>query len=90
VIGHVLPNIAVQLITILAISYGGLLEGAVVTEIVFSWPGIGQYMTNALMIGDMNAVVAGTIIIGFIFMFLNFIADIAYAIFDPRTREAAQ
>jgi peptide/nickel transport system permease protein len=90
VIGHVLPNIAVQLITILAISYGGLLEGAVVTEIVFSWPGIGQYMTNALMIGDMNAVVAGTIIIGFIFMFLNFIADIAYAIFDPRTREAAR
>ncbi len=90
VIGHVLPNIAVQLITILAISYGGLLEGAVVTEIVFSWPGIGQYMTNALMIGDMNAVVAGTIIIGFIFMFLNFLADIAYAIFDPRTREAAQ
>ena len=89
VIRHVLPNIAVQLITILAISYGGLLEGAVVTEIVFSWPGIGQYMTNALMIGDMNAVVAGTIIIGFIFMFLNFLADIAYAIFDPRTREAA-
>lgn len=90
VISHVLPNIAVQLITILAISYGGLLEGAVVTEIVFSWPGIGQYMTNALMIGDMNAVVAATIVIGFIFMFLNFLADIAYAIFDPRTREAAQ
>ncbi|MBB3393479.1 MULTISPECIES: ABC transporter permease [unclassified Rhizobium] len=90
VISHVLPNIAVQLITILAISYGGLLEGAVVTEIVFSWPGIGQYMTNALMIGDMNAVVAGTIVIGFIFMFLNFLADIAYAIFDPRTREAAR
>jgi peptide/nickel transport system permease protein len=64
VIGHILPNIAVQLITVLAISYGGLLEGAVVTEIVFSWPGIGQYMTNALMIGDMNAVLAGTIIIG--------------------------
>jgi peptide/nickel transport system permease protein len=42
------------------------------------------------MIGDMNAVVAATIIIGFIFMFLNFLADIAYAIFDPRTREAAQ
>ncbi|NKL07509.1 ABC transporter permease [Rhizobium leguminosarum] len=87
---HVLPNIAVQLITILAISYGGLLEGAVVTEIVFSWPGIGQYMTNALMIGDMNAIVAGTIIVGFIFMLLNFLADVAYAVFDPRMREAAR
>ncbi|AJD45491.1 ABC transporter permease [Rhizobium sp. SEMIA 4085] len=90
VIGHVLPNIAVQLITVLAISYGNLLEGAVVTEIVFSWPGIGQYMTNALMIGDMNAILAATIIVGFIFMFLNFVADIAYALLDPRTREATQ
>lgn len=90
VISHVLPNIAVQLITVLAISYGNLLEGAVVTEIVFSWPGIGQYMTNALMIGDMNAILAATIIVGFIFMALNFLADIAYAVLDPRTREAAR
>lgn len=89
VVGHILPNIAVQLVTILAISYGGLLEGAVVTEIVFSWPGIGQYMTNALMIGDMNAVLASTLIIGLIFMLLNFVADLAYVFLDPRTREAA-
>jgi peptide/nickel transport system permease protein len=88
VIGHVLPNIGVQLITVLAISYGNLLEGAVVTEVVFSWPGIGQYMTNALMIGDMNAILAATIIVGFIFMILNFLADVAYAVLDPRTREA--
>lgn len=85
---HILPNIAVQLVTILAISYGGLLEGAVVTEIVFSWPGLGQYMTSALTIGDMNAVLASTIIIGCIFMILNFVADMAYTILDPRTREA--
>ncbi len=90
VIGHLLPNIAVQLVTILAISYGNLLEGAVVTEIVFSWPGIGQYMTNALMIGDMNAILAGTLIIGAIFMVLNFISDLAYLVLDPRTREATQ
>ncbi|PRX10824.1 ABC transporter permease [Martelella mediterranea] len=85
--GHILPNIAVQLVTILAISYGGLLEGAVVTEIVFSWPGIGQYMTNALMIGDMNAILATTLIIGAIFMMLNFLSDLAYLVLDPRTRE---
>ncbi|WP_445682173.1 ABC transporter permease [Radicibacter daui] len=85
---HVLPNIAVQLITVIAISYGGLLEGAVVTEIVFSWPGIGQYMTSALLIGDINAVVAATIVIGIAFMLLNFLSDIAYQLLDPRTREA--
>jgi len=90
IIGHVLPNISVQLITILAISYGNLLEGAVVTEIVFSWPGIGQYMTNALMIGDMNAILASTVVIGFVFMLLNLLADIAYVLLDPRTREATQ
>lgn len=84
---HILPNIAVQLVTILAISYGGLLEGAVVTEIVFSWPGLGQYMTSALLIGDMNAVLASTIIIGVVFMTLNFLSDIAYTMLDPRTRE---
>jgi peptide/nickel transport system permease protein len=88
VIAHVLPNIGVQLITVLAISYGNLLEGAVVTEVVFSWPGIGQYMTNALMIGDINAILAATIIVGLIFMILNFLADVAYAVLDPRTREA--
>lgn len=87
VAGHLLPNIAVQLVTVLAISYGGLLEGAVVTEVVFSWPGIGQYMTNALMIGDMNAILAATLIVGFIFMALNFLSDLAYLLLDPRTRE---
>lgn len=86
VVRHILPNIAVQLITILAISYGGLLEGAVLIEIVFSWPGIGQYMTNALLIGDMNAVVACTLLIGIVFMALNFLADLAYVALDPRTR----
>ncbi|TQS70066.1 ABC transporter permease [Rhodobacteraceae bacterium] len=84
---HILPNITVQLVTILAISYGGLLEGAVVTEIVFSWPGLGQYMTSALLIGDMNAVVACTMVIGLMFMTLNFLSDIAYAFLDPRTGE---
>jgi peptide/nickel transport system permease protein len=90
VAGHLLPNIAVQLVTVLAISYGGLLEGAVVTEIVFSWPGIGQYMTNALLIGDMNAVLATTLVIGLIFMLLNFLSDMAYLLLDPRTREVAR
>lgn len=86
---HILPNISVQLITIVAISYGSLLEGAVVTEIVFSWPGLGQYVTSALLIGDMNAVLAVTIVIGLTFMILNFISDIAYTLLDPRTREVA-
>ena len=54
--GHAFKNIRVQLVTIVALSYGGLLEGAVLTETVFGWPGFGQYLTSALIIGDMNVV----------------------------------
>ncbi|MEM7025963.1 MAG: ABC transporter permease [Pseudomonadota bacterium] len=84
--GHAFKNIRVQVVTIVALSYAGLLEGAVLIETVFGWPGFGQYLTNALLIGDMNAVVAGTLIVGCIFIGLNLLSDILYRVFDPRTR----
>lgn len=83
---HAFRNIRVQLVTMLALSYGSLLEGAVVIEAVFAWPGFGQYMVNALMVGDMNAIVACTLVIGCIFICLNLICDLLYRVFDPRTR----
>ena len=84
--GHAFKNIRVQVITIVALSYGGMLEGAVLIETVFGWPGFGQYLTNALLIGDMNAVVACTLIIGCLFIGLNLLSDLLYRVFDPRTR----
>ena len=84
--GHAFRNVLVQLATIVAISYGGLLEGAVLTETVFAWPGFGQYLTTALMIGDMNAVLACTLIVGLVFICLNLITDLLYRFLDPRTR----
>ena len=83
---HAFKNIRVQVVTIVALSYGSLLEGAVLIETVFGWPGFGQYLTNALLIGDMNAVVACTLIVGCIFIGLNLLCDILYRVFDPRTR----
>lgn len=83
---HAFRNIRVQLLTVLALAYGGLLEGTVLIESVFSWPGLGQYFTNALLIGDMNAVMASTLVIGSIFLGLNLLSDIFYKILDPRTR----
>ncbi|MEC8582741.1 MAG: ABC transporter permease, partial [Pseudomonadota bacterium] len=53
---HAFGNIRVQLVTIIALAYGALLEGAVLIETVFAWPGFGQYLTSNLLIGDMNAV----------------------------------
>ena len=83
---HAFANIRVQLVTIVALAYGGLLEGAVLIETVFAWPGFGQYMTNNMLIGDMNAVMTCVLIVGLIFVGLNLLSDILYRLFDPRTR----
>ncbi|SFO91118.1 peptide/nickel transport system permease protein [Paracoccus pantotrophus] len=82
--GHAFRNILVPLITVIALSFGSLLEGSVLTEIVFSWPGIGQYITKALLAGDMNAVLGGTVVVGTCFVALNLLSDILYRLLDPR------
>ncbi|WP_281260120.1 ABC transporter permease [Oceaniglobus roseus] len=82
--GHAFRNIRVQLITVIALSYAGLLEGSVLTEIIFSWPGIGSYITTALLAADMNAVLGGTVVVGLVFILLNIFADLLYKFLDPR------
>jgi peptide/nickel transport system permease protein len=83
---HALPNIRVQLITILALTFGGLLEGAVLVETVFGWPGIGQYLTRGLTFNDMNVVMGTVLLIGVLFFTVNAITDRLYRLLDPRTR----
>ena len=83
---HALRNAAVPLITVIALSYAGLLEGSVLTETIFSWPGLGLYITNSLQNADMNAVLGGTIIIGSVFIGINLLSDLLYRMLDPRTR----
>ncbi len=81
---HAFANIGVRLVTVLALTYAGLLEGAVLTETVFSWPGIGQYLTGSLLNADMNAVLGATLVIGLTYVGLNVAADLAYRLLDPR------
>lgn len=83
---HAFGNIKVPLITVVALSYAGLLEGSVLTEIIFSWPGIGSYITTALLSADMNAVLGGTVVVGLVFVCLNIFSDMLYKFFDPRAR----
>lgn len=83
---HALRNAAVPLITVVALSYAGLLEGSVLTETIFSWPGLGLYITNSLQNADMNAVLGGTIVIGAVFIGINLLSDVLYRLLDPRTR----
>jgi peptide/nickel transport system permease protein len=83
---HALGNVMVPLITVVALAYANLLEGSVLTETVFAWPGLGQYITSSLLSADMNAVLGGTIVVGTVFIGLNLLADLLYRLVDPRAR----
>jgi peptide/nickel transport system permease protein len=83
---HALGNTAVPLVTVIALSYANLLEGSVLTETVFAWPGLGFYITNSLLNADMNAVLGGTIVVGCVFIGLNLLSDLFYRVLDPRAR----
>ncbi|WPY96370.1 ABC transporter permease (plasmid) [Limimaricola variabilis] len=83
---HAFGPIRVPLITVIGLSYAGLLEGSVMIETVFSWPGIGNYLTVALLNADMNAVLGATLVIGAVFIFINRISDVLYRVLDPRSR----
>jgi peptide/nickel transport system permease protein len=83
---HAFPNIMVPLVTVIGLSYATLLEGAVLTETVFAWPGLGLYITRALFNSDMNAVLGGTILVGAVFITINLVSDLLYKLFDPRLR----
>ena len=83
---HALGNVMVPLVTVVALSFANLLEGSVLTEIVFAWPGLGQYITHSLLNADMNAVLGGTIVVGTVFIGINLFSDFLYRFLDPRAR----
>jgi peptide/nickel transport system permease protein len=83
---HAFRPILVPLITVIGLSYAGLLEGSVMIETIFSWPGIGNYLTVALLNADMNAVLGSTLVIGAVFIAINKGSDLLYRVLDPRAR----
>jgi peptide/nickel transport system permease protein len=83
---HALRNAFTPLLTVIALSYANLLEGSVLTETIFAWPGLGRYITNSLFNADMNGVLGGTLVVGAIFIGVNLLSDMLARLFDPRTR----
>lgn len=83
---HAFRNIRVQLLTVITLAFCGLLDGAVLIETVFGWPGLGQYLTAALFYADMNAVLGAVLLIGLISILINLLTDVVYRFVDPRTR----
>jgi peptide/nickel transport system permease protein len=85
---HAFRNIAVPLITVLAVDFGALIGGAVVTEMIFAWPGVGRLMIQAIGQRDFPIIQAGAFVIAVAVVLANLAADLAYAWLDPKVRFA--
>ena len=83
---HVARNAILPVVTLAGLQAGQLVGGAVLTETVFAWPGIGQYITTSLFNADMNAVLGGTVVVGICFVGINMLSDLLYKLADPRAR----
>lgn len=84
VVKHALRNALIPIVTVIGLQMGALLGGAVLTETVFSWPGIGSYIVDGIMVSDYPRVQGAVLLIGTIFVLVNLIVDILYCYLDPR------
>jgi len=84
--GHVLKNISIPIVTVFGLEFGATLAFAVVTETIFSWPGLGKLIIDSIQSLDRPVMVAYLMLVAFLFIMINFLVDIAYAALDPRLR----
>ncbi len=83
---HALKNAIIPVLTVIGLQMGLLLGGAILTETIFSWPGIGRYIYDAIGFRDYPVIQSGILVIAFIFILINLIVDILYSIIDPRIK----
>jgi peptide/nickel transport system permease protein len=81
---HALRNALIPTVTVVGLTYGLLLEGSVLTETIFSWPGLGRYMANAFLTLDLNTIVGGTMFVALVFCVVNLVVDLLYAFLNPK------
>lgn len=83
-VSHVLPNALIPVVTLGGLAYANLLTGAVMTETVFSWPGLGLYTFRSAAALDFPAIMGITIVVAVTYLLINLLVDISYALLDPR------
>jgi peptide/nickel transport system permease protein len=83
---HALKNAAPPIITILALSLSGSLGGAIITEAVFDWPGMGRLYFEAISVMDLPVIIGATYVLTLLFLISIFVADLLYGYFDPRVK----
>jgi ABC-type dipeptide/oligopeptide/nickel transport system permease component len=81
---HALRNAMIPIITVLGLDFGAYLTGSILTETIFSWPGLGRYVVNAIARRDLPAIQGSVLFLSAVFVLVNLITDIAYAKADPR------
>ena len=86
VLGHTLKNAAVPVITLIGLQFGTLLGGAVVTETIFAWPGVGRLAVQSVFVRDYPVVQAGVFVLALTFVAINLLVDLLYGVIDPRIR----
>jgi peptide/nickel transport system permease protein len=86
ILGHALKNAAVPVVTLIGLQFGTLLGGAVVTETIFAWPGVGRLAVQSIFVRDYPVVQAGVFVLALTFVFLNLVVDLLYGVLDPRIR----
>lgn len=86
IIRHALKNSMVPVLTVIGLEFGYLMGGAILTEHIFSWPGLGSWLRDSVEARDVRAVQGGVLFVSALFMFVNLIVDLLYAYFDPRIR----
>jgi peptide/nickel transport system permease protein len=86
IFNHALKNTLIPVITVVGLSFGGLLGGAILTETVFAIPGIGSYMVLSIRSRDFPIIQGGVLLLAITFSFVNLLVDILYGFVDPRIR----
>jgi ABC-type dipeptide/oligopeptide/nickel transport system permease component len=81
---HALRNAMIPIITVLGLDFGAYLTGSILTETIFSWPGLGRYVVNAIARRDLPAIQGSVLFLSAVFVLVNLITDVAYAKADPR------
>jgi peptide/nickel transport system permease protein len=85
VLRHALPNALLPIVTLAGIAYAILLTGAVMTETIFSWPGLGRYTFRSAVTLDVPAIMGITLIVAVVYLVINFLTDLSYLVLDPRS-----
>jgi peptide/nickel transport system permease protein len=86
ILGHVWPNAVIPVVTLAGLAFANLLTGSILTETIFSWPGLGRYVFTSAVSLDFPAIMGVTLVVAITYLVINLLVDVSYPLLDPRMR----